>query len=169
MSDNIITNVANEEESIANILPNELVEALTPAKFRCITLYLSGMYTNKKIAQIIGVSENTIRAWLMQDTVQQVIKIFQQREFDMIDSKLKSMRNKALDTMSDLMDSVKDEVRLGASKDILDRTGHKAMQQIKVDKTVTTIEQQLKNLSNFNIDESNIIDVDEFLEELKDD
>ena len=62
--------------------------------------------------------------------------------------------------MDDLLDSPIDQVRYNASKDILDRTGHKPMQSIKVDKTVTNIEQQLRNLSAFSADDDNIVDVD---------
>ena len=149
-----------EQESIFSGLPQEVVERLNPAKMRMITMYLTGLYSQQHIAKIIGVSANTVRSWLMSDEVQAVIGIIQEKEFNIIESKLKSMRYKALDTMDDLMDSPIDQVRYNASKDILDRTGHKAQQTIKVDKTVTNIEQQLRQLADFNVDEANIVDVD---------
>ena len=150
----------SEQESLFSCLPAEVVEKLTPAKMRMLTMYLTGLYTQGHIAKIIGVSANTVRVWLMSDEVQSALNIIQQKEFNVIDARLKSMRHKALDTMDDLLDSPIDQVRYNASKDILDRTGHKAMQSIKVDKTVTNIEQQLRNLSAFNVDEDNIVDVD---------
>ena len=52
------------------------------------------------------------------------------------------------------MDSPIDGIAFQACKDILDRTGHKAKNEIKVDKTVKTIEMQLNDLAN------EIIDVD---------
>lgn len=149
-----------EQESLFSGLPQEVVDKLTPAKMRMISMYLTGMYSQGHIAKIIGVSANTVRAWLMSDEVQAIISIIQEKEFNIIESKLKSMRYKALDTMDDLLDSPIDQVRYNASKDILDRTGHKPQQTIKVDKTVTNIEQQLKQLADFNIDEENIVDVD---------
>lgn len=149
-----------EQESLFSCLPVEVVEKLTPAKMRMLTMYLTGLYTQNHIAKIIGVSANTVRVWLMSDEVQTALNIIQEKEFNIIESKLKSMRYKALDTMDDLLDSPIDQVRYNASKDILDRTGHKAQQTIKVDKTVTSIEQQLKSLSEFNIDDDNIVDVD---------
>lgn len=149
-----------EQESLFSGLPQEVVDKLTPAKMRMISMYLTGMYSQGHIAKIIGVSANTVRAWLMSDEVQTIISIIQEKEFNIIESKLKSMRYKALDTMDDLLDSPIDQVRYNASKDILDRTGHKPQQTIKVDKTVTNIEQQLKQLADFNIDEENIVDVD---------
>ena len=162
MEDNKIvsTNEAPEQESLFSGLPQEVVDKLTPAKMRMISMYLTGMYSQGHIAKVIGVSANTIRAWLMSDEVQTLISIMQEKEFNLIESRLKSMRYKALDTMDDLLDSPIDQVRYNASKDILDRTGHKPQQTIKVDKTVTNIEQQLKQLADFNIDEDNIVDVD---------
>lgn len=162
MEDNKIvsTNESSEQESLFSGLPQEVVDKLTPAKMRMISMYLTGMYSQGHIAKVIGVSANTIRAWLMSDEVQTLISIMQEKEFNLIESRLKSMRYKALDTMDDLLDSPIDQVRYNASKDILDRTGHKPQQTIKVDKTVTNIEQQLKQLADFNIDEDNIVDVD---------
>ena len=162
MEDNkiISTNESPEQESLFSGLPQEVVDKLTPAKMRMISMYLTGMYSQGHIAKVIGVSANTIRAWLMSDEVQTLISIMQEKEFNLIESRLKSMRYKALDTMDDLLDSPIDQVRYNASKDILDRTGHKPQQTIKVDKTVTNIEQQLKQLADFNIDEDNIVDVD---------
>ena len=162
MEDNKIvsTNETPEQESLFSGLPQEVVDKLTPAKMRMISMYLTGMYSQGHIAKVIGVSANTIRAWLMSDEVQALISIMQEKEFNLIESRLKSMRYKALDTMDDLLDSPIDQVRYNASKDILDRTGHKPQQTIKVDKTVTNIEQQLKQLADFNVDENNIVDVD---------
>ena len=162
MEDNKIvsTNETPEQESLFSGLPQEIVDKLTPAKMRMISMYLTGMYSQGHIAKVIGVSANTIRAWLMSDEVQTLISIMQEKEFNLIESRLKSMRYKALDTMDDLLDSPIDQVRYNASKDILDRTGHKPQQTIKVDKTVTNIEQQLKQLADFNVDEDNIVDVD---------
>lgn len=162
MEDNklVSTNEAPEQESLFSGLPQEVVDKLTPAKMRMISMYLTGMYSQGHIAKVIGVSANTIRAWLMSDEVQTLISIMQEKEFNLIESRLKSMRYKALDTMDDLLDSPIDQVCYNASKDILDRTGHKPQQTIKVDKTVTNIEQQLKQLADFNIDADNIVDVD---------
>lgn len=166
MNENELT-VQDEQESLFSGLPTEYIEQLNPAKMRVLMLYLTGHYTMQKIAQTVGVSSNTIRAWLMQPAMQECLKILQEREFAIIDAQLKQMRFKAVDTMHDLMDSPIDQVRLGASKDVLDRTGHKAMQQIKVDKTVTSIEQQLQSLADFTIDDSEVIDITDAIELIK--
>jgi hypothetical protein len=58
-------------------------------------------------------------------------------------------------------------VRFNAAKDVLDRTGHKATQQIQVDKTVKNIEEHLKVINDFEFDKSEVVDVDEILEIVK--
>jgi hypothetical protein len=130
-------------------------------------MYLTGQYSQKKLGQIIGVSENTIRAWLLDPTVQIVVKELQQREFAVVDSKLKALRHKAIDTMNELLESDMDNVRFQAAKDILDRGGHRPQQTIKVNKTVTTLEQQLKDLADFTIDDADVIDISDIVEEVK--
>lgn len=156
-------------ESIFSGLPAEVMNRISPAKTRMILLWLTGQCSQRKMAQIIGVSEATIKAWLVDPAVQLVIKEIQQREFAIIESNLKAMSYKAIDTMNELLDSDMDNVRFSAAKDILDRGGHKPQQSIKVDKTVTTIEQQLSQLADFTIDEDDIIDIDieDMVDEIK--
>ena len=146
--------------SIFTNLPSELIDQLHPAKIRMILLYLTGMYTNKKIAAVVGVSDATVRTWLLDPVVQVVIKEIQAREFAVIEGNLKALQYKAVNTMSELLDSCMDNVRYSAAKDLLDRGGHKPQQSIKVDKTVTTVEQQLASLADFTIDDDEVIDVD---------
>ena len=92
--------------------------------------------------------------------IQAVVQEIQKREFAVIESNLKAMSYKAIETMDQLLDSDMDNVRFSAAKDILDRGGHKPQQSIKVDKTVTTIEQQLQSLADFTIDDDEVIDID---------
>jgi len=147
-------------ESLFSGLPQELMQTLTPAKVRMIMLWLTGQYTQRKIAQIIGISEDTVRVWLLDPAVQAVTKELQSREFAMIDSNLKALSNKALQTMNDLLESNMDNVRFQAAKDLLDRAGHKPQQSIKVDKTVTNLEQTLASMKEFDFNPDDVIDVD---------
>lgn len=156
-----------QQASLFSGLPEELMYSMTPAKTRMIMLWLTGQYTQKKIAAIVGVSENTIRAWLSDSACQLVIAELQKREFAIIEGRLKSLQNKAIDTMDELLESDMDNVRFQAAKDLLDRGGHKPQQSIKVDKTVTTVEQQLKDLADFTIDDTEIIDISDYVEEIK--
>lgn len=130
------------------------VQLLEPKLQRFVHLYLTGQYTNRQLAQLLEVHENTISGWLKRDDVDVAIKEYQAMEHEMIDVQIKAMRMKAIQKMNDLMDSPIDGIAFQACKDILDRTGHKAKNEIKIDKTVKTIEMQLKDLAD------NIIDVD---------
>ena len=124
------------------------VQLLEPKLQRFVQLYLTGQYNQTQIAQILEVHKNTINQWLKREDVGLAIKEYQQLEHEMYDVQIKAMRMKAIQKMNDLMDSPIDGIAFQACKDILDRTGHKAKNEIKVDKTVKTIEVQLNELAD---------------------
>ena len=130
------------------------VQLLEPKLQRFVHLYLTGQYNQTQLAQLLEVHKNTINSWLKREDVNLAIKEYQAMEHEMIDVQIKAMRMKAIEKMNDLMDSPIDGIAFQACKDILDRTGHKAKNEIKVEKTVKTIEMQLNDLAN------EIIDVD---------
>lgn len=163
------TELTSADENLFSGLPEDSLRNLPPPKTRMILLYITGQYNIKQIAKVIGVSDNTIRAWLRQDDVQDLIKELQIREYEIIDSSLKALRMQAIETMSSLLDSPIDQVRFSSSKDILDRTGHKAVTEMKVDKTVTTIEKQLAELADVTINESEVIDITDVIKQVKND
>ena len=76
--------------------------------------------------------------WLIQD--------YQKAEHEIVASSLKALQLKAVNKMSDLIDSPIDGIAYQASKDVLDRGGHKPQQNIKIDKTVVTFEKKLNDL-----------------------
>ena len=131
------------------------VQLLEPKLQRFVHLYLTGQYNQTQLAQLLEVHKNTINSWLKREDVNIAIKEYQAMEHEMIDVQIKSMRMKAIEKMNELMDSPIDGIAFQACKDILDRTGHKAKNEIKVDKTVKTIEMQLNDLA-----ENLITDVD---------
>lgn len=124
------------------------ITVLDPKQQRFIHLYLTGAYTNTQLAQLLDIHINTVYSWLKRDDVQNIIESLQREEHKMVEARLKSMRNKALEKMNDLMDSPIDGIAFQACKDVLDRTGHKAKNEVKVEKTVKTIEMQLKDLAD---------------------
>ena len=128
-------------------MSNDL-QLLEPKLQRFVHLYLTGQYNQTQIAQILEVHKNTINQWLKREDVGMAIKEYQQMEHEMYDVQIKAMRMKAIQKMNDLMDSPIDGIAFQACKDILDRTGHKAKNEIKIDKTVKTIEMQLNDLAN---------------------
>ena len=129
------------------------LQLLEPKLQRFVHLYLTGQYNQTQIAQILEVHKNTINQWLKREDVGIAIKEYQQMEHEMYDVQIKAMRMKAIQKMNDLMDSPIDGIAFQACKDILDRTGHKAKNEIKVDKTVKTIEVQLNELADSLIDD----------------
>ena len=124
------------------------VQLLEPKLQRFVHLYLTGQYNQTQLAQLLEVHKNTINSWLKREEVNVAIKEYQALEHEMIDVQIKAMRMKAIEKMNDLMDSPIDGIAFQACKDILDRTGHKAKNEIKIDKTVKTIEMQLNDLAN---------------------
>ena len=128
-------------------MSNEIT-LLEPKLQRFVHLYLTGQYNQTQLAQMLEVHKNTINSWLKREDVNVAIKEYQAMEHEMIDVQIKAMRMKAIEKMNDLMDSPIDGIAFQACKDILDRTGHKAKNEIKIDKTVKTIEMQLNDLAN---------------------
>ena len=124
------------------------VQLLEPKLQRFVHLYLTGQYNQTQLAQLLEVHKNTINGWLKREDVNMAIKEYQAMEHEMIDVQIKAMRMKAIEKMNELMDSPIDGIAFQACKDILDRTGHKARTEIKVDKTVKTIEMQMKELAD---------------------
>lgn len=112
---------------------------------RFVHLYVSGVYNNREIARILCISPNTITRLLRNPEIIEMIQAYQEAEKSVVDSALKSLRIKAVETQSELLDSQSDMVRFNTAKDILDRTGHKAEEK----KTVNvnhTYEQRLSDL-----------------------
>lgn len=142
------------------------LSVLTPAKSRAILLWITGRYNFKEIGEIVGVNGRTISDWLGDPVSQEIITELQTREFHLIDNSLKALRIKAVAALNELLDSPKEEVKLSAVKDVLDRTGHKAINEVKIDKKVS-IEKQLKDLAEFTITERDIIDITDAIEEIK--
>lgn len=126
--------------------------ALPPKMQRFIHLYLTGQYSVNKLGQLLEVHPNTLGKWLKRQDVKEIIDDMQLITHDMVGIQLKSLTLKAVNKLSDLIESPIDGVALQAVKDTLDRTGHKAKQEIKIDKTVHTFEQRLGDLIDITVD-----------------
>lgn len=129
-----------------------VILALPPKMQRFVHLYTTGQYTLNHLAQLLEVHPNTLGKWLKREDVKLAIADIQQTTHDMVAMQLKALTNKAVNRLSALTDSPIDGVALQAVKDILDRTGHKAKQEIKVDKTVRTFEERLSEVIDKTID-----------------
>lgn len=145
--------MSTNEEKPTEITSDEdttlaLMNTLSMKQQRFIHLYLTGQYTVQKLAQLLEVHPNTLFNWLKRDDVKSVIADMQLTTRDMVATQLSAMTLAATEKLGKLINSPIDGVALQAVKDILDRSGHKAKQEIKVDKTVTTIEQKMSELIN---------------------
>lgn len=120
--------------------------ALDVKQQRFVHMYITGQYTVQKLAQLLDLHPNTLFRWLKRGDIKAVIADMQLGVQDVVTTQLKALSMKAATKLNTLIDSPIDGVALQAVKDVLDRAGHKAKQEIKVDKTVTTIEQQMKQL-----------------------
>lgn len=123
-------------------MANEL-STLSPNHKRFVGLYLSGQYNMNKIAELMNVHPNTLRTWMKRDDVSAYLAEMQDEQNQIVKAQLTAMTTKAVNKLSDLIDSNIDGVALQAVKDVLDRGGHKAKQEVKKEVTITTFEQQI--------------------------
>ena len=155
MSTNVENTTPSSQENSSGVLTT------LPAKTqRFIHLYLTGQYTLNKLAQLLEVHPNTLTNWLKRKDVKEAIEEIQAGVHDQVQVELKTLTLKATQRLAELMDSSIDAVALQAVKDVLDRGGHKQKTEIKVDKTITTIEQKMKDLIEATIVEGEYEEVD---------
>ena len=132
---------------------------LDPKQQRFIQLYLTGNFTLTKIAELLEIHPNTASNWLKKKEVKHALEEAQKEIHGQVAIQLKGMTLKATQKLNELIDSPMDAIALQAVRDVLDRGGHKTVNEIKVDKTVTTIEQQMKQLIDTTIPDIEYEDV----------
>lgn len=114
---------------------------------KLVHLYLSGNYTTRQMGQIIGVSHNTIARWLREPQIREAIEKYQQEEDMIVNASLKALRMKAIQKASELLDADNEMVQSIMVRDVLDRTGHKAVEKKEVTHNIT-YEQRIQMLLN---------------------
>ena len=132
---------------------------LDPKQQRFIQLYLTGNFSLTKIAELLEIHPNTAGRWMKSPAVKNALEEAQQEIFEQVSYELKGMSVKAVKKLGDLIDSPMDAIALQAVRDVLDRGGHKPKNEIKVDKTVTTIEQKMKEIIDMTIPDAVIEEV----------
>lgn len=114
-------------------------------KQRFVNMYVSGQYTNKQIARILMIGETTVSSWLRNpDIVDEIVRL-QTRENLIVDASLKALRLKAVNKANELMSCGNPMVESIMVRDVLDRTGHKAIDKKEVNVNMT-YEERLTNL-----------------------
>lgn len=114
-------------------------------KQRYVQLFVTGMYTTRQLADIIGVSTATIYKLNKDEDIRNLIDEYQSKEKEVIDGKLKALRERSIDTLSDLLNSDEDSVRLQAVKAILDKTGHADKKEMTTNVNIS-YEERLSNV-----------------------
>ena len=149
--DNAIAKIDKIEEEYVDGILN-----LSPKMQRFIHLYSTGQYSLSKLATLLEVHPNTLSKWLKRTDVKEVLLSMQESTHQVVGIQIKALSSLAVDRLQKLMSSPIDGVALQAVKDVLDRSGHKPKQEIKVDKTVITYEEKLHSLINNTIDVAEI-------------
>ena len=152
-----------EELNDVDLSSTELITTLPPKVQRFIHLFVTGQYTINKLAQLLEVHPNTVYNWLRNKDVKQCIDDLQSVTHEIVAIQLKNMTNKATAKLNSLIDSPIDGVALNAVKDVLDRSGHKPKQEIKIDKTVRTFEEKLQDIigKTITVEDYTIVDENE--------
>lgn len=135
----------NENLMVLNINDSPMKRPLAQ---KIMQLWCSGIYTKKEIATILNTTTTTVNKYLRDERVIEAIENYQRVETKLVDQNIKAMREKALQTINELMDSDDDKVRYQASKDVLDRTGHIATMKKEVTIQHKSFEEQLNEIIN---------------------
>ena len=135
----------NENLMVLNINDSPMKRPLAQ---KIMQLWCSGIYTKKEIAAILNTTTTTVNKYLRDERVLEAIENYQRVETKLVDQNIKAMREKALKTINELMDSDDDKVRYQASKDVLDRTGHIATMKKEVTIQHKSFEEQLNEIIN---------------------
>ena len=135
----------NENLMVLNINDSPMRRPLAQ---KIMQLWCSGTYTKKEIATILNTTTTTVNKYLRDERVLEAIENYQRVETKLVDQNIKAMREKALQTINELMDSDDDKVRYQASKDVLDRTGHIATMKKEVTIQHKSFEEQLNEIIN---------------------
>lgn len=115
-------------------------------KQRLAQLYCSGSYSIKQIASILLIPESTCKKLLKDNDILDMIVNYQNEEKEIIDARIKSLRMRATEVMSELLESNDETIQLQVAKDMLDRTGFKDKESKDININIS-YEQQLEELA----------------------
>lgn len=107
---------------------------------KCLELMLTGNFTQKEIAEEIGVTEQTITNWKKKDE-------FAEEYNAALKKQIHLHAAVAFKTETELLRSAdSDSVRLNAAKDILDRAGFKSRDEISL---IQSADESLKEMNAY--------------------
>lgn len=98
---------------------------LNPKQKKCIEMLVQGNRTQKQIAEVLHVSENTVCNWKKNDE-------FMSEYTTSLKDNMKDIAVKAFQTEVKLLNARSEMVRLLTAKDILDRAGFKPDDNVNI-------------------------------------
>jgi len=98
---------------------------------KCIEMLVSGDMSQNEIAKALGVNPGTISDWKKKEEFREEYS----RANKIV---INSIVPKAVQTVSSLLNADSEQVRLAAAKDVLDRAGYKAQDDIKLNANITS-------------------------------
>ena len=98
---------------------------------KCIKMLVSGDMSQNEIAKALGVNPGTISDWKKKEEFWE--------EYNRANKiVINSIVPKAVQTVKSLLNADSEQVRLAAAKDVLDRAGYKAQDDIKLNANITS-------------------------------
>jgi predicted DNA-binding protein YlxM (UPF0122 family) len=98
---------------------------------KCAELMCLGTLSQVEIARELKITEQTICNWKKDDEfLQEISKSAQQKIIRLVP--------KAINKLNALLDSKNESIQLNAIKDVLDRAGHKAQSDVKINANITS-------------------------------
>lgn len=158
MASDIKKYLEGEIELESPVAEDNYIELPKPFVYRIVQLFVTGQYTQKEIANIIGKHPNTVSKYLRHPDVVEMINRYQQEETMLVDQTIKGVRLKAAHKMAELLDADNEMVQWQSARDILDRTGHKADNKSTVNINVRSFEEKLGDLLD-NIEDADFTEV----------
>lgn len=144
------TNEETSNQTDIEIISEKSIK-LPPKINRFIQIYLTGIHSTPEIARMLGVHPNSIRYWMKNPKVREIIDDTQRYNHEAVSNQVKNLTLKAVRKLDDLIDSPIDGVALQAVNTVLDRGGHKVKNEININKTITTIEEKFKSLIDMSL------------------
>ena len=105
---------------------------LTPKQRKAAELLATGQYTQKEVAGLVKVSEQTLCTWKKHLLFTGEYERLMRQQFQV-------MAAKAFKTQMSLLDSENEMVRYLAAKDLMDRGGFKPENNVKVDGVIPIV------------------------------
>lgn len=105
---------------------------LSSKQKKCVKMLVEGTYTQKEIAEAVKITEQTLCNWKKDDE-------FMEYYNEQVKQSIVSLAGAAVQTQRKLLNAKSEMVRAVVAKDILDRTGFAAADNININSNDTVV------------------------------